>query len=300
MENKTIFAENLKRQMDLHKKTRKDICNALGFSYYTFSDWVNGKKYPRMDKVELLANYFGILKSDLIEEKTDEVHRMQETNDAIADITLTLHKKPALVPKVKAYIKAGCPETQMKLAAKAEKLNDAGMEELVEYSEYLGSRKEYCLSPGERRSFYPVGEPEAAPAGEIIYIRHYLTPAAAGYAAPIEGEDYELIPVTNSVPARADFCIDISGDSMAPYIEDGQRVYVQRDATLEPFDVGVFFVDGDVLCKQYCVDHMGTLYLLSANKKREDANRIITRESASTVVCFGKVILPRKLPRPTY
>lgn len=72
MDNKNIFASNLKRHMKLHNKSRKEVCEALGFSYYTFSDWVNGKKYPRMDKVEILADYFGILKSDLIEEKTIE------------------------------------------------------------------------------------------------------------------------------------------------------------------------------------------------------------------------------------
>ena len=69
MDNKNIFANNLKYHMELSGKTRRDVCAALGFSYYTFSDWVNGKKYPRMDKVEMLADYFGILKSDLIEEK---------------------------------------------------------------------------------------------------------------------------------------------------------------------------------------------------------------------------------------
>ena len=71
--------------MDLNRKTRKDVCNALGFSYYTFSDWVNGKKYPRMDKVEMLANYFGILKSDLIEEKTKDHKEVQKNNSIIVD-----------------------------------------------------------------------------------------------------------------------------------------------------------------------------------------------------------------------
>lgn len=72
MDNKNIFAQNLRRQMELQGKSRNDICNALGISYFTVSDWVNGKKYPRMDKVEKLANFFGILKSDLIEDKTAE------------------------------------------------------------------------------------------------------------------------------------------------------------------------------------------------------------------------------------
>ena len=69
MDNKNIFAKNLNYYMEENGKSRRDICEALGFSYYTFTDWVKGKKYPRMDKVEMLANYFGILKSDLIEEK---------------------------------------------------------------------------------------------------------------------------------------------------------------------------------------------------------------------------------------
>lgn len=72
MDNKYIFSINLKRYMDKKQVSRKDIADFLGISYFTVSDWVNGKKYPRMDKVELLANYFGVLKSDLIEEPTNE------------------------------------------------------------------------------------------------------------------------------------------------------------------------------------------------------------------------------------
>lgn len=78
MDNKNIFASNLQKQMTRKGVSRNDICNALGISYFTVSDWVNGKKYPRMDKVEMLANYFGILKSDLIEDKKEE-----ETPDKI-------------------------------------------------------------------------------------------------------------------------------------------------------------------------------------------------------------------------
>jgi transcriptional regulator with XRE-family HTH domain len=69
MDNKNIFASNLKKYMEANGKSRNDISEALGISYFTVSDWVNGKKYPRMDKVEMLANYFGIQKSDLIEDK---------------------------------------------------------------------------------------------------------------------------------------------------------------------------------------------------------------------------------------
>ncbi len=134
----------------------------------------------------------------------------------------------------------------------------------------------------------------------IRYIKHYLIPAAAGYASPIQGEDYELIECPVSAPADADFCISISGDSMEPYIRDGEMVYVRRDSPLNEFDVGVFFVDGDVFCKQWCVDYSGTLHLLSANPKRQDANIVIPRDSARNCICFGKVLLKGRLNRPFY
>lgn len=163
-------------------------------------------------------------------------------------------------------------------------LNDAGQTELVRYGVYLSGQEEYRA---------PAPKP-------IEYIKHYLIPAAAGYASPIEGDDYELIPRDASVPAGADFCISIQGDSMSPYIPDGSLVYVRRDSPLQEFDVGVFFVDGDVFCKQWCVDYAGTLHLLSANPVRQDANISISKSSGRSCVCFGKVLLNRRLPRPSY
>lgn len=144
-----------------------------------------------------------------------------------------------------------------------------------------------------------VAEAQEEPA-PIRYIRHYLVPAAAGYASPIQGEDYELIEAGSDVPSNADFCVTIDGDSMMPYLKNGQLVYVQRDASLEDFDVGIFYYDGDVYCKQICMDFVNNVYLLSANPKRQDANILISKDAASTLVCYGKVILPHKLPQPRY
>ena len=67
--NKEIFARNLSFYIERSGKTQKEIAEKLNVATSTFNNWVMGNKYPRMDKVEMLANYFGILKSDLIEEK---------------------------------------------------------------------------------------------------------------------------------------------------------------------------------------------------------------------------------------
>lgn len=105
MDNKNIFASNLKRYMDINRKSRREVSEALGVSYYTFSDWVNGKKYPRMDKVEKLAEYFGILKSDLIEEKTEEHREMQKKNDTLSDIVIRMQTDEVFMSAVESLYK---------------------------------------------------------------------------------------------------------------------------------------------------------------------------------------------------
>ena len=69
--NKKVMARNIQRLMDETGKSRNDLCEALGVKYTTLTDWIKGNTYPRIDKIELMANYFGVSKSDLIEDKTD-------------------------------------------------------------------------------------------------------------------------------------------------------------------------------------------------------------------------------------
>ncbi|NQN88183.1 helix-turn-helix transcriptional regulator [Streptococcus suis] len=68
--NKEVMSNNLKYHMDKKGVDRNQLCSDLDLKYMTVSDWINAKTYPRIDKIELLANYFGINKSDLIEEKS--------------------------------------------------------------------------------------------------------------------------------------------------------------------------------------------------------------------------------------
>ena len=68
-ENKKIMAKNIKRYMEAKGVTNQQLCEALDFKYTTFLDWIKGVTYPRIGKIEAMADYFGIQKSDLIEEK---------------------------------------------------------------------------------------------------------------------------------------------------------------------------------------------------------------------------------------
>ena len=67
--NKEVFSKNLKYYMDKYQVDRVELSNKLNIPYNTFGDWYNAKVYPRIDKIEMLANHFNILKSDLTEIK---------------------------------------------------------------------------------------------------------------------------------------------------------------------------------------------------------------------------------------
>jgi len=67
--NRQIMADNIRYYMELNHITQTDLCKTLGFKMPTFSDWVHAKTYPRIDKIEAMANYFGINKSDLVEQR---------------------------------------------------------------------------------------------------------------------------------------------------------------------------------------------------------------------------------------
>lgn len=72
-----VFVKNLNRYMTILGVDQTDIVNALGISASTVSDWVTGKKYPRVDSMQRLADFLGVLLSDLTVEA--DVHSTPAT-----------------------------------------------------------------------------------------------------------------------------------------------------------------------------------------------------------------------------
>lgn len=83
--NKEIMAKNIKRLMDKYGKSRREVSTDIGVSYTTFNDWINGKTYPRIDKIEIMAEYFNVSKSDLVEEESPKVHLIAAHADKLSD-----------------------------------------------------------------------------------------------------------------------------------------------------------------------------------------------------------------------
>lgn len=93
-DSREAFASNLRFYMAKTNKSRKEISEAIGMSYFTFSDWCNGKKYPRIEKLEAMAKYFGISVPELVGEQKQSSQRKESPEigkDEVLDIILRLH-----------------------------------------------------------------------------------------------------------------------------------------------------------------------------------------------------------------
>lgn len=86
--NKEAMAKNLQYYMNKAGRTQKEMAEIVGVATSTYNDWMKAKKYPRIDKIEILADYFGIKKSDLIEEKMTE--EKEKDNDTMAGIIIRM------------------------------------------------------------------------------------------------------------------------------------------------------------------------------------------------------------------
>lgn len=73
------MSKNIKFYLNRKNLNVKDFAKQLGFKYTTVLDWVNGNTYPRIDKIEKMAKYFGVSKADLVEEHKEN----KEDNTAV-------------------------------------------------------------------------------------------------------------------------------------------------------------------------------------------------------------------------
>ena len=86
---KEIFARNLRFLMDEKSISQADICRALDVSSATVSDWCTGKKYPRVDAMQRLADLLGVRFSMLTTENGLQDYEDQQMLEA-------LHQDPDL------------------------------------------------------------------------------------------------------------------------------------------------------------------------------------------------------------
>lgn len=94
-EMRKVFADNLKYFLKLNGKQPVDLVRDLGINFSTLSSWMTERKMPRIGKVELLANYFGVKQSDLLEEMEDSKKEEYITTE-MQNIIKMVDNRPSL------------------------------------------------------------------------------------------------------------------------------------------------------------------------------------------------------------
>ena len=160
-------------------------------------------------------------------------------------------------------------------------LNREGTEKLEEYRQLL-------LDSGRYHAAEPEPEKKTLTfSSRRLPVYDLRISAGPGQFAENGEASYELENVPEEVPSTATFGLIVSGDSMEPAIENGEKIWVHRQQTLESGNIGVFYLDGSLLVKEYRVTDDG-VFLVSHNKKYPP--RQITEYSDAVI--YGKVIYP--------
>lgn len=103
-----------------------------------------------------------------------------------------------------------------------------------------------------------------------------------------------------SVPegSEADFALRVEGDELVPYIKRGGTAYIKRGAEIRDGDVGLFFVGGDMVLRQYCEDWAGNVYLFAVNRRRSALDIRLPAADGAPICSFGRVLLDTDVPLP--
>lgn len=256
--------ERIKSLRLQHSMTQKELGNYINVSEMSVRNWETGIKKPSIPAVIAMAEIFNV------------------TTDYLLGVNIEPDKDNLLLN-----------QHEIILLSNYRVLDKYGRKAVDTLCVLEKSRVE-AEKPKQKADIIPF---DAKPSR---YIPRYTTPSAAGYSAPLDGDDFEMILVDDNIPANADFAVSIQGNSMYPYIKDGDTVYVNKDCELSIGDVGIFCVDGAMYCKQYFIDEDKNLILVSANPRLKNTNIFIEADSEMSVRCYGKVLLDYKIDLPSY
>lgn len=230
VENKEIFANNLSFYMEQKGVDRNTLCADLDLKYTTVRDWLKGITYPRIGKIELLANYFNINKSDLIENK---ISTAQPSDSLLEEITNTARK---LSPENKKIVLRTSEDLLKEQNEEETKVNEVS-EKIIRLDDY-------------RQTTY----------------RRVTGVVSAGSGSMQDDDlDMEVSFYEDEIPDDYDAIAYVVGNSMEPKIKNGDYLFIKNTPQVDYNTIGIFQVDGANYVKK-----LRQGYLESLNPDYED------------------------------
>lgn len=253
--------------------SQKELAEIIGVAQNTFHGYESGKHDPKTELLSKIATACNVTVDFLLGRDTEHPSVIQVD---FGHGEMGAKKAPPLSGEA------------MRLAKDYDSLDRWGRQALRELAETELQRME-----DEKRFQEEAEEPETPPV-----INLFINPSAAGPALGETGQSCEPYELKPEDPRGAAYAIRVQGNSMEPDFPDESIAFVNHDE-MRDGDIGVFCVDGATVIKQWHYDRvLGMTYLFSLNRKRSDADLVITASSGRSLVWQGRVMTKKRYPLP--
>ncbi|MGR5855735.1 XRE family transcriptional regulator [Streptococcus pneumoniae] len=234
--NKQIMADNIKRLLSAKGLNPRQLAIALDFKYTTVNDWVNAKTYPRIDKIEMLANFFNVSKSDLVENKNAET----PTTSPIQSIQSIYDQlTPPRQEKALTYLKKQLLE---------QKNENIVSENIISLDDYRESK--------------------TLPVIGVVTAGNGITQD--------DNLNMEKCFYTDEIPDDYDAIAYVVGNSMEPKIKNGDYLFIKNTPQVDYNTIGIFQVDGANYVKKLRQGYLESLNPECADIQLDESNDIRT------------------------
>lgn len=222
--------EQLKKIREEKGLSRKDVAEKACIPYTTYVKYETGEREPVLSSLIKLADFYQISLDYL-------VGRAPQTNPfAMLDLQVDIGEDAVMGQYMQL------PKPWRKI--------------LLEVMKQLGDAAER----GERGNVIQKSRPS-------VWIRKHQNKAAAGFGYNLseddEWEDIEVIETEET--GKADFAVEVDGDSMEPDFHNGDIALVKFDPDVPVGEVGLFVLDGMGYIKE-----RGKKKLISRNPEYPD------------------------------
>ena len=244
-----MWLDNLKEMKARSKMTTKEIAAQSGIPEPTLEKLFSGAtKDPKLTTMQQLVHFLGYTLDDLDDAPVSTKKAPPYTSEAMKLADDFDHQMDAWGQKAVRGVAdieiARCQEVQNTQTT----------------TESLEPPKKTAKMPKAKKN------------GNMVEIKVYDQPAAAGLGNYLDDPDFHIEQYPEHVlPSGTDFGVRIDGDSMEPKIHNGYTVFVKAMPMIEPGQLGIFVLNGKSYCKKLVVDHSKRqTRLVSLNPKYED------------------------------
>lgn len=241
------LARNLKEARIKRKITQEELAKLLGKSKNVVSNWERGDNKPDADTLFELCDILKVDANFLLGWEHNKT------------LSLSIHE-----------------QEHMKKYRSLDPLDKKAVDGLLDT---LSEREKQFLKDISRET-----EHAYLVEDNRLYMTQYDYGVSAGIGNFLDEWDVPKATVEISdspIAHQADYILKVDGDSMTPKYEDGDRVFVKAQESIDLNEIGIFVIDGKCFLKQYKGDCLHSL--------NSDYNDISFNENQN-IKCVGKVL----------